>query len=243
MLSIGYYPDVIHIAFIAPVFLVTIAEAVEWGMSVLPARVQPGCARGASWALAVVCVGRLAIHLVVARRQPTQAYASSFGRVDVSPEQVEFLDGLAAQLAGAPSRTLYVNPNAGYLSLLLDARNPTRYEFVLPGFHDAEVWQEIAATLAADPPPLYRHAPSADSARRSGVPLHHAALHVGQRRGSRVCGLVAARPAGATCGAAWRAVGGRLRRPSARARSERRTGSTATCGCRAPRRGAPRAAR
>src|SRR5215472_7299359 len=51
--SITYYPDFIHIAFIAPLFFVAVAESAEWLLRMLPRRLQTAVA----WSIAVVILG------------------------------------------------------------------------------------------------------------------------------------------------------------------------------------------
>ena len=153
ILSISYYPDFIHLAFIAPVFLVAVAEVSEWGLCRMPARVNRILGRGLALALAAAIAWRLERNLTVQpKSQPLLSYASAFGRVELNQSEINWLSNLDALLRDVPSRTLYVHPNAGFTYLLLGARNPTRFEFVVRNYTPVEALQEVVGNLAVERP-------------------------------------------------------------------------------------------
>lgn len=149
--SIMYYPDVIHLALIAPVFFVALAEFAEWTLALVP----PGMNRalGLGIAAVIVVTGSLGLFrtaVALNDRYPV-AYESAFGRIDLpSARQREFWEQLRALLDAAPRSTLYAYPMANYAHLLVDAPNPTRFAFVLPStpYSPPEQLQEIVDVLA-----------------------------------------------------------------------------------------------
>jgi hypothetical protein len=174
-LSIYYYPDAIHLAFIAPVFFVVLAFEAEYLLRLPP--------RGVSAVLTFVLVS--ATVLPGARylwRQKAELeatnrlrYASEFGPVDLrGPSQKRFLEQLAELVRGTPSRLLYRHPRGGYVYLLAGARNPTRFDLILPGYtsnaqmreviHDLEAKRVPYVLLSRRPSP--RRRPPPDPIRR-----------------------------------------------------------------------------
>jgi hypothetical protein len=131
--SIMYYPDVIHIAFIAPFFFIALAELVEWALRLMPPRLNHGLGLGIAGVIGLIgCVQLFGTAVALNKKYPV-SYASAFGRVDlVSARQRQLWEQLRAQLDMAPSRTLYAYPSAGYVHLLVDAQNATRFGLIVP---------------------------------------------------------------------------------------------------------------
>jgi hypothetical protein len=153
LLSILYYPDSIHLAFVTPLFLVAWADAIERGARLLPAAVARPLAGGLAAAVLLAGGVQLALTLRTARARHHVACETSFGRVD-RPGACPPLWAQVRQLvAETPSRALYVYPMAMYLHLLSGAHNPVRFAFIAPGYTAADQLDEIVATLAARRPP------------------------------------------------------------------------------------------
>jgi hypothetical protein len=133
IVSIAYYPDVIHVAFIAPLFFVAIAEALEWLLRALPRRLAAPAAWIAAAAILVASGNRLAQRWNDERDWFNEERATAFGRANFSFGFVGLYDRLDRLLGDVPSRTLYVHPISGFTYLLLGARNPTRFEFMQAG--------------------------------------------------------------------------------------------------------------
>jgi hypothetical protein len=156
MASIAYFPDFIHIAFIAPLFFVTIAESAEWLARALPvAAALP--LRVAGWVAAVAVLiaaghrlhdnaGRLAATFPVERD-------TAFGRIALDPLQAELYDKVSALMADVPSRELYCYPIIAHLYLMTDSNNPTPYGFLIPGYSGPDLIQHVVDILAAKQPP------------------------------------------------------------------------------------------
>ena len=154
VVSISYYPGFIHVAVAAPVFLVGVAEALKEVVRLLPARLHATV----GWIVALAILGagawRLEDNLEWARGRGMVGYESAFGRVDIPPNWVGFFQRLRKVLDDdVPSRTLFVHPFGEYTYLLVDGRNPTRFQFINPGYHGAKEIQEVLDTLTAHPPP------------------------------------------------------------------------------------------
>lgn len=154
--SIAYFPDFTHIAFIAPLFFVTIAESAEWLVRALPAPAA-GPLRVAGWlaAAALLVASGYRLHDNFARlaaRFPVER-DTAFGRIALDPLQAELYDKVNALMAGVPSRTLYCYPIIAHLYLMTDSHNPTPYGFLIPGYSGPDLIQHVVDILAAEHPP------------------------------------------------------------------------------------------
>lgn len=131
-LSISYFPDFIHIAFIAPAFFVALAESAQWavGLVALPRRVAWPVAAAANLALLLVMGQHLQRNLERLRAAYPIAHPTAFGRIDFpNQEEVRLVEQVDALLDGAPTRALYSYPILSDIYLTADADNPTPYGF------------------------------------------------------------------------------------------------------------------
>jgi hypothetical protein len=172
IVSILYYPDYIHIAFIAPLFFVVIADGVEHLLRALPSRVEVGIGWAAT--LVIFCVISLQLQLfrdaAVRATRTTVTYQSAFGPVEMSPHQIPIYDKLRDLLGATPSRTLYCHPMSSYNYLLLDARNPTRFEFVNPGSYSTPAQiDEVIDVLRTGEVPLVLMRPAYKPRRKDPI--------------------------------------------------------------------------
>lgn len=132
-LSIWYFPDLIHIAFIAPVFLVCAADTLEWLLR-WPRAPRFSLALGA--AVAVVLASGLGYQLwwntMTMRHEFTIPHDTAFGRIDFArPWETMFVDALRTLLDDVPRRELFSYPNVTSIYLTAGARNPTPYQYLL----------------------------------------------------------------------------------------------------------------
>jgi hypothetical protein len=153
MLSIAYFPDFIHIAFIAPAFLVAIAWCAESLVRWLPA---PRRARQVvGWlaaALVVVAAGaRLQRNLSRLREAYPVSRDTAFGHVDLAATDAAFYDRIKELMRDASSPYLFASPN---LYLLVDAPSPIPYGFFLAQLYSREQVQR-AIDLLAERRPSY----------------------------------------------------------------------------------------
>lgn len=154
VVSIAYYPDLVHVAFIAPLFFVAMAEAAEWLLRFLPR----WAAATAAWVVAAVILAtggsRLAHRWNQEQSRYKEARATAFGRVDFTPGFARLYDELDRLLSSGPSRTLYAHPLSGFTYLILGARNPTRFEFMQAGSYNTdEQCREVLKALETEDVP------------------------------------------------------------------------------------------
>jgi hypothetical protein len=151
--AIAYFPDFIHVAFIFPVFLIIGARVLE---SALPART--------AWARYVAPVVAFAVLLGLGRqlyadaarfrREFPLSRQTAFGEVDfASPQDLALLDRVGRVLDESGDRRLFCYPVCS-LYLTLDARNPTRHQFLLAAHNPPEHFHEVTEALAANEPPI-----------------------------------------------------------------------------------------
>jgi hypothetical protein len=154
VVSASYSIDYPHFAMVAAVWLVAAADLLEAALRALAARTPR--ARIVGNAAAVFLIGTLGWRLVaVLPREPFRPVQTAFGRVDLlDQDQVALIDALNAGLAGAPERELFAYPFYPWLYLMLDAKNATRYQILIPGYNSPEQMQEVMSRLASRPPPF-----------------------------------------------------------------------------------------
>jgi hypothetical protein len=152
ILSIAYFPDFIHIAFIAPVILIAAAENGEWLLHMLARPIAIGRAVGIVIAAAItlVCAQKLRSNLSLLRQAYPLVHQTAFGRVAMqTPRDVELYDQIDTLLDGTPARALYSYPVVAHWYLLANATNPTRYGFFLASYNGPEQTREVLDVLAA----------------------------------------------------------------------------------------------
>lgn len=152
ILSIAYFPDFIHIAFIAPFFLIVVAENGEWLLRALP--VPRGAQRGleivAVAAIVVVCAQQLRRNAAILQQSFPVARQTAFGRVAMQTERDAALyEQITTLLDRAPTRDLYSYPIVAHWYLLANATNPTRYGFFLASYNAPDQVREVLDVLAA----------------------------------------------------------------------------------------------
>jgi hypothetical protein len=149
--SIAYFPDFIKISFIAFVFLIAMAENLEWLVAGAPGRAWK---EPIGWivftALLLASARHLYDNMIRFRAAFPVPHATAFGRVDFpSPDEAELHDQLVTLLARTPSRALYAYPILADLYLTVPADNPTRYGFFFySDYHTPAEVQEVLDVLA-----------------------------------------------------------------------------------------------
>jgi len=148
--SIQYFPDFIHIAFIAPVFYAVIAEDLEAGARAL------GSSAGrlvTAVVTAAVVIGS-GVHLV---RNATRSWAAfpfgaetAFGAIRFRTDaELKLYEEIRRLTDATPGVELYVYPGFSHLYLMTGARNPTRYTWYASTFE----FPDMIADLEARRPP------------------------------------------------------------------------------------------
>lgn len=169
ILSIWYYPDRIHIAFIVPSFAVLAGALIEWALGwgigrrvsgvgseppspITPNPVTPFLFNALGYVLALALI---VPSLVFARdhfnerwRVLQYPYWGPFGRIDFpNPESVELHTRLARLLDDVPGRTLYCYVTMSYTCLFVDGRNPTRFELLVANYNSPAQIAEVTHML------------------------------------------------------------------------------------------------
>lgn len=147
--SIWYYRDFIHIAFIAPVLLVAIAELVT---AALPVRRLDWLVAAAVVVFAVLHAGRL--RTLRAAEYPVVAH-TAFGDLAFRDEKLpRLIARVRALTAEAGTSELYSYPTNARFYLITGLANPTRYSLLQAGYSAPEAFAEVTATLDAHRTPI-----------------------------------------------------------------------------------------
>jgi hypothetical protein len=149
-LSIWYFPDFIHIAFIAAVFLVGAAEALEWALSALVRSRRWNVVIG--WAVAAGLFGCFAAHLhrnaLLLRQQLSSAHETAFGRIAFrKPWEPMVVDAIRAVVNETPSQELFAYPFLSDLYLTTGARNPTPFQWFFIGLSPPRHTEQVLEIL------------------------------------------------------------------------------------------------
>jgi hypothetical protein len=155
VLSISYFPDFVHIAFIAPVFFIAAAESAEWAVSRIPLPQRPLHIAGAAVGglLVIACAVRLQHNRTRLREAFPYSRDSAFGRVDMKRDEALLYDRVKQLMSTTSSRYLYCYPVIANLYLMLDVDNPTAHGFFVPGYSGPDLVQEVIDSLTATQPP------------------------------------------------------------------------------------------
>ena len=166
ILSIAYYPDLIHVAFIGSVLLVGAAATLESILSWLPSH----------WprhVVAALLLSGLALQLHAkitgALSEFPVSYESAFGRIDLrETREVAAFDEMRRLLEAEPGRQIFAYPGQSYVYLLEDATNPTRFQFFSSRYNDPA---QIAEVLSALEEKKVRYVLSTAMFREPGDPI------------------------------------------------------------------------
>ena len=149
LLSIWYYPDLIHLAFVAPLLWLCAAVGLEWLLSALP---RPRLVRlGGAAASAAVAAG-LMWHLVAYARfvhgQFPFREQTAFGPVDFAYAwEANLVGALRELLPKTASGEMFCYPNLSAPYLTTGGRNPTPYQHFDATVFPRERVEEVVATL------------------------------------------------------------------------------------------------
>lgn len=148
VVSILYYPDLIHIAFIAPVFLVCLAETSQWALERGMRSWTAPASRILVVALLVVLVPRLVSNYARAWRLHPVSHDTAFGRLDFTGRFYPALnDEVQRRLEDVPGRRIYAYPNFASIYLTAGANNPTPFQYFRAGQSPAEHTRRVLSVL------------------------------------------------------------------------------------------------
>jgi len=153
--SILYYPDLIHIGFIAPVFLVCAAETIEWTLGLLRHRRLAGAV---GWAVAgglsLVFALRLAGNLDKAADEFPFEGETAFGRIAFAYDwEPLIIDHVTTLLDRVEGRELFCYANIPSFYLTTDAHNPTPFQFFTAAASPPSQTRDVLDTLERRKPP------------------------------------------------------------------------------------------
>jgi hypothetical protein len=144
--SVAYLPDVIHLAFVAPIFFVLAADTLEWLLHRLPRGIPSAVAAVLLVALAMQSVGNLE------RRRLAYPHTlqTAFGRVEFQTrEEPTLIENVRTVMRDDPSRELLCYPHCAGLYLTTGTNNPTPYQLLIPGYTRDDQIADALATLEA----------------------------------------------------------------------------------------------
>ncbi len=159
--SIAYFPDIIHLALIAPVFFIAVMESLAWlsrlldgfGAGTRPSRVVVA-------AVALVLVSGLAVQLYRnldrSRGYFSESLETPFGHVDFprGTKEIDIVRKTNGFLQDVPSRTMFIYPVYASLYLMTDAKNATPYQMLIPRYNLPESIPEVIDILEQRQVPL-----------------------------------------------------------------------------------------
>jgi hypothetical protein len=151
IISILYFPDFIHIAFIAAFFFIIIVETLEWIVQRLPAA---GATRAVGWATAAVLLAATAYHLNHNRDRLIAANpfmrSTQFGEIAMHDEvNAKIYDRVVALAPQLPDREIYCFPIMSHLYLMAGVQNPTPYGFLLWDYSGPDLINDVVRILSA----------------------------------------------------------------------------------------------
>ncbi len=157
VLSIAYFPDFVHLAFIAPIFYAVGADSAEAALRAATRRVA-AVAPAAALCAALV-VGVMAWHLRGNLRRQWAAYPvaadTAIGRIDFPNRATAATVERVRALADAdPQRRLFCYPAYPALYLMTETDNPTPFQILVRDYSPAEQFTTALAILAARQAPL-----------------------------------------------------------------------------------------
>jgi hypothetical protein len=147
-LATVYKADFIHIALIAPPFLVAWGEAI----AALCAKLPPVRWPVWSWATALVLLVGMAVHLERNMNRAHSAFPVSaetpFGRIDFSTaEEARLVERIRALMREVPTREFFAYPMFTSLYLTTGTVNPTPHEVMIPEYNSPAQYAEVVETL------------------------------------------------------------------------------------------------
>jgi hypothetical protein len=149
LLSVAYNPDAVHITLILPVVLLATVERLEAALAAIE---RTPFGRVASWFVGLSLTAAAVALLVIALRYRQRLYPTRadtpIGRVDFADDtEVRLLRRLEDRLRAAPAREVFGYPFYASLYLLADARNPSRFQVLTPGYSPPEHIAEAILSL------------------------------------------------------------------------------------------------
>jgi hypothetical protein len=151
ILSIWYFPDFIHIAFIGPMFAILSAEVLD---AFVAAFFRDQGRRTRFTAMIAACVLAVGLWRVLAVRSLWEknypiVYESNFGTVHLAnADLVPVIEKIRGLVETSPNREIFVYPAFPSLYLLIGGVNPTPYQLLAPGYSSVRHIEKAVRILA-----------------------------------------------------------------------------------------------
>ena len=147
MLSIANYPDFIHIAFIAPLFLILLAELIEWLLGRAPTLMSRLASPAVCLAVLFTVLIQLRANWAEAWQRFPVAVDTPFGRIDLGQVEAAAVMQLRERLGAGRVSEFFIYPGYPALYLITGVRNATPYQLILPGYSPAEQLDDAISIL------------------------------------------------------------------------------------------------
>jgi hypothetical protein len=148
LVSIAYYADFVHLAFIGPIEAIGVAFVAEAGCRAASPVVRRGAHVACGVALAALGVQLAAVGVRSHRAYP-YACDSAFGTVWFESEfRCTALANAARELRDAGVRDVFAYPLGSWVNLLTGTVNPTRFSFLVPGYDPPDHYRTAIKQLA-----------------------------------------------------------------------------------------------
>ncbi|TMB49025.1 MAG: hypothetical protein E6J56_24005 [Deltaproteobacteria bacterium] len=147
MLSIANYPDFIHIAFIAPLFLILLSELIEWLLGRAPTLMSRLASPAVCLAVLFTVLIQLRANWAEAWQRFPVAVDTPFGRIDLGQVEAAAVMQLRERLGEGRVSEFFIYPGYPALYLVTGVRNATPYQLILPGYSPAEQLDDAISIL------------------------------------------------------------------------------------------------
>jgi hypothetical protein len=167
--SILYNPNYTHLGVIAPIYFVLVTETIDTILRGLERYVAALRIVGfaSACALCVYFVQYNEERRQFRQKQYSFSHQTVFGEIDVRTElEIALVATLRERLPTMPSRELFCYTGCSNIYLATDARNPTRFQLLRPGYNRPDQFAEVIDVLERRRVPLV-------VANRIGIPGGH----------------------------------------------------------------------
>lgn len=161
-LSIAYFPDFIHVAYVAPLFFVALAEMTEAALRSLEAAV--GWRGVFGWTLTIAVITVLVVHLSRNLQRAREEYPwpaeTAFGHVDFASEgEAALVETVRNAMRDTPGKPFFAYPAYTSLYLTAGVDNPTPFPAMVPDYNSPQQFAEVIRILEATQPPYILFCP------------------------------------------------------------------------------------
>ena len=150
-LSVRYFPDYVHVAYVMPFLLIPAARVLQAlrSLPIVPRSIARGTAICVSAALLVVLLAEGGESLARAREAAPLTIDSAFGTLQGDADQARLVAAVRSAVDRDPpgERLLYAFPGDVWLYLAAGARNPTPFAILLAGYNSQAQFDEVLADV------------------------------------------------------------------------------------------------